>query len=265
MNSKRDYKDSVNIAAVERALKVMEIISHEGREMGINEIADKMGNYPSTIYRVITTLMSRGYIYQNPENSRYGIGYKIYMLGKNVQKNSSLIRIAKPYADALAAEFQENVNVAIRYDDKSYPERYSAITIYQSKGGKRALSVSESIGQPYACYSSSIGKVLLAFSEDLDENLLKKEKLKRYTPNTITDMEEFIKELKRIKKQGYAFDDQEQEPGLYCVGCPVLNHVGVAVMALSVSGYEGNIRKIGPKKIADRLKEVCKEISQFFQ
>lgn len=259
MAKKSEYKDSVNIAAVERTLKLMETICYEDREMGIKEIAEKMGEYPSTIYRVISTLMNHGYLYQNPDNSKYGLGYKVYLLGKNVEKNSSLIRIAKPYAEALAQRFRECVNVGVR--DDSRMDDYFAITIYQERGGKRQLSISESIAEPYRCYYSSIGKVLLAYSDDLSYEVIKRHRFVQYTPYTITDPEAFRKELRDIREKGYAVDDMEQEMGLCCVGCPVLNSEGNAVMALSISGYEGNIKAIGYEVIADELKKACNEMS----
>lgn len=259
MAKKSEYKESVNIAAVERALRVMETIRHEGREMGIKEIADKIGEYPSTIYRVISTLMNHGYLYQNPETSRYGLGFKVYMMGTNLEKNSSLIRIARSYAEEIAARYHECVNVGVR--DESRTDGYYAMTIHQVRGSKRSLSVTESVGETYPCYYSSIGKALLAFSEDLDYPTLRRSELKQYTPYTITDGDKLIREIETIRKQGYAIDDQEQELGLCCVGCPVLNSDGIAVMAISVSGFEGNIKAIGYDVLAEDLKKACNEMS----
>lgn len=260
MAKKSEYKDSVNIAAVERTLKLMETICYEDREMGIKEIAQKMGEYPSTIYRVISTLMNHGYLYQNPDNSKYGLGYKVYLLGKNVEQNSSLIRIAKPYAEELAGRFRECVNVAVR--DDSRIDDYYAITIHQEKGGKRQLMISESISEPYRCYYSSVGKALLAYSDDLSPEVVRRHKFVQYTPYTITDPAAFMEELRKIREQGYAIDEMEQEMGLCCVGCPVLNSEGIAVMALSISGYEGNIKALGYETIADELKKACNEMSR---
>lgn len=259
MSKKSEYKESVNITAVDRALRIMETICYEDREMGINEIASLMGEYPSTVYRVIATLMNRGYLYQNPDNSKYGPGYKVFMLSNNVEKNSSLIRIAKPYAEALASEFRESVNVAVR--DESREDGYYAVTIYQVRGGRRNLGVSETVGQSYECFYSGVGKALLAFSEDLDYEIIRRSRFGKYTPYTISDSESMIAELEKVRREGYAVDNQEQEMGLCCVGCPVLSRKGIAVMAFSISGYEGNIRELGTERIAERLREVCSEMS----
>lgn len=255
------YKESVNITAVERSLMVMETIYHEGREMGIKEIAQKMDEHQSTIYRAASTLVSTGYLYQNDDNGKYGLGYKNYMLGKRVEKESSLIRIAKPYADEIANEFKENVNVAIR--DRTRPDGYYAITIYQAHGNRtRTLSVQESIGVTYECYSCSVGKVLMAFSDDLNPSDIRNLKLTAYTPYTISDPAKFEEEIERIRINGYGLDNQERELGLYCVSCPVLDHEGRAIMALSVSGYDNSVRSHGIENIVTSLKKACNEMSK---
>lgn len=53
--------------------------------------------------------------------------------------------------------------------------------------------------------------------------------------------------MHKIQKLGYAIDDEENEEGLYCIACPVLNRKGIAVMALSVSGFIGHVRELGEK------------------
>lgn len=259
MKEKSAYNESVNIVAVERALKIMEVIYHEGKEMGIKDIARKMDEHQSTIYRAITTLTHAGYLYQNDDNGKYGLGYKNYMLGKRVEKESSLIRIAKPYAEDLADKYKENVNVAIR--DVTRKDGYYAITIFQANGNRnRTLSVSESIGVSYECYNCSVGKVLMAFSEDLNFSIIKNIKFIPYTEYTIVEPEAFQKEIEDIRKKGYGLDNQERELGLYCVACPVLDKEGTAVMALSVSGYENSVRSHGIENIVKDLKDACNKM-----
>lgn len=68
--------------------------------------------------------------------------------------------------------------------------------------------------------------------------------------------------MHKIQKLGYAIDDEENEEGLYCIACPVLNRKGIAVMALSVSGFIGHVRELGEKNVIKRLQKSCFEISQ---
>lgn len=253
-------KKPERINAVDRALKVMECLGRAKQPMGVNEIASKLGEHQSTTHRVLSTLKDRGYVYQDESSQKYGLSYKVYVLGKSVEKNSTLIQIAKPYAKSISQEFQETVNVATR--DNSIFDGYWAMTVFQEKYGNRGLSTTESVGKPYECASSAVGKVLLAFSKDCNEGVLRRMNLKKYTENTIVDNDAFIEEMQRIRAQGYAVDNEENERGLFCVAAPILNADGDAIMAFSVSGYKGHILELGIERIVKALKESCLEISR---
>ena len=262
----RETKDSkerrsTNIIAVDRAIDVLELLYREDRPMGVNEMAAVMGEHQSTIHRVLNTLKDRGYVYQNTETSKYDLSYKLFMLGKRVETRSALINIVKPYAQKIARQFKETVNVAVR--DMSRTDSYYALTIWQERGGNRSLSVTESVvGQTYECFYSGLGKALLAHSEDYDPVKMRSIEIKCFSPNSITDNEAFMREIEKIREQGYAIDNEENELGLYCVACPVLNRNGQAVLAISVSGYKGHVAELGVENIYKTLREACDEISK---
>ncbi len=261
----RETKDSkkrrsTNITAVDRAIDVMELLYKEDRPMGVNEMAAIMGEHQSTIHRVLNTLKDRGYVYQNAESSKYDLSYKLFMLGKRVEIRSALINMVKPYAQKIARQYKETVNVGVR--DMSRTDSYYALTIWQERGGSRSLSVTESVGQTYECFYSGIGKALLAHSEDYDPVKMRSIELKGSSPNSITDNEAFMREIEKIREQGYAIDDEENEMGLYCVACPILNSKRQAVLAISVSGYKGHVAELGVENIYKTLREACDEISK---
>ncbi len=261
----REIKDSkkrrsTNITAVDRAIDVMELLYKEDRPMGVNEMAAIMGEHQSTIHRVLNTLKDRGYVYQNAESSKYDLSYKLFMLGKRVEIRSALINMVKPYAQKIARQYKETVNVGVR--DMSRTDSYYALTIWQERGGSRSLSVTESVGQTYECFYSGIGKALLAHSEDYDPVKMRSIELKGSSPNSITDNEAFMREIEKIREQGYAIDDEENEMGLYCVACPILNSKRQAVLAISVSGYKGHVAELGVENIYKTLREACDEISK---
>lgn len=263
MQKPTSEKKSTSIAAVDRALNIMELLCQEKRPMGVNEIAALLGEYQSTTHRAVTTLKERGYLFQDPGSAKYGLGYKVYMLGKSVEESSSLLQLAKPHAVRIAAEMRETVNVGIRVtNDMASENGYHAITLLQERGGDRTLCSTESLGKPYPCYYSGIGKVLMAFSADYDENIIRRFQFVRHTKKTIADPEAFIAEMHKIWKVGYAIDNEENEDGLYCIACPVLDGKGNAVMALSVSGFVGHVRELGEKTVVACLQRACREISQ---
>ena len=245
MSVPQKTKNQVTVTAIERALKIMEILQKENREMGVNEIAEMLGEYQSTVYRAIYTLESRGYVCQNSHSNKYALGLKLYLMGKTVAKKSVMLNMVEPYVRSIAEEFNETVNVAIPDETK---EGFWATTIYQVKSHNRVLSPTETVGQ--------------SFSERATWEMVQKMQFHPYTPNTIADAQMLWKELDEIRRCGYAVDNEEQELGLFCVGCPVLDVHNQAIMGISVSGFVGNMKAIGVDRITKRLKQVCGELSR---
>ena len=109
-----------------------------------------------------------------------------------------------------------------------------------------------------------MGKCLLAFGDKVDLSLYEGKVLTRYTPNTITSLDELKEELVKVKRRGYAMDHEEQELGLTCIGAPILDQNMKAVAAISLSGPTSRITS---SDIEDRIEAVCniaKEISNNF-
>ena len=111
------------------------------------------------------------------------------------------------------------------------------------------------------CYCSSVGKCLLAFSAGISERQFKNYTFVRYTANTITDQPTLLAELRKVREQGYALDNEEQEIGLTCVGVPILNKRGEAVAAMSISGPTQRLQNHDVALIVQQLKQTSAEIS----
>lgn len=253
-------KESTTIIAVERALNIIELLSKEKRPMGITEIASALGEYQSTMYRIVSTLETRGYIYQDKSTSKYSLGMKLFTIGVGINHNRELVRTIRPYVVEIANEFGETVNVAVR--DYSHTDSYYCAVIYQEKNNERVLGSTEALGGITECYYSSLGKSLIAFAPDFSEERILSADLKKYTEKSIMDPRVFLDSIKKIQNDGYALDDQEVENGLFCVSCPVLNNDGTADIAISVSGFIDNMKKTGIAKIIIKLKEITQQIEK---
>jgi IclR family acetate operon transcriptional repressor len=98
------------------------------------------------------------------------------------------------------------------------------------------LGMSSHIGSRSPMYCTSLGKAILAFSgPDLIDSVLS-EDLKARTAHTKTSSSALRAELVNIRLRGFAIDDEENEPGIRCVGAPVLDYSGKAIGAISISG-----------------------------
>lgn len=101
------------LQSVERAFSVIELLDVYG-ELGVTEIGKRLSLDKSTVFRVLTTLRSLGYIVQNPSSSKYYNSYKLFEIGTSVARRTGLPKLAHPYMLELSQLTGEAVNLAIR-------------------------------------------------------------------------------------------------------------------------------------------------------
>ena len=129
----------------------------------------------------------------------------------------------------LAAEYQETLHLAILDDTQA---------VYVDKlEGRQAVRVElTSLGARLYAHCSALGKVLLAHKEEGEvKRIIQIAGLPRFTENTITDEEDLLQNLIKIRKQGYAYDLEEILPDLCCVAAPIYDHTGNVTAAISMS------------------------------
>lgn len=250
---------SETIVSVDRALDVLILLYKNGEGMGVSEIGRELDLHKSTVHRTLATLENKGFVYQNKENGKYWLGLKIYAMGLLVGEKLSLNDIIKPYAKKLFAEFHEVVNVSIL--DKDVKKGYKSVIILKESENNKVLSVNPNVGSSSDVHSSSVGKCLLAFKDDVDIERFSSIHLNKYTDNTIVNYDELVKELSDIREKGYSVDNEEQEIGLFCIGAPIMDKKGNAVAAISISGPTARMKDDNLDKKISRLIEVANEIS----
>ncbi len=110
-------------------------------------------------------------------------------------------------------------------------------------------------------YATALGKAMLAFlPPDEQESYFRQITFTPYTSHTICDLDKLKKELAKIKKQGYAVDNEELAMDLYCIGAPIFDFNGYPSYAMSVSGPVRRIK--GLKEIPKSLMECAEKLSR---
>ena len=247
---------SIIINSVDRSLQILEYLFAADEPVALTRISKDLGIYKSTVYRTLATLQNRGYVTQDPETDKYELGFKIHVLGSRMKGESALAMLVEPYIQELGERFHESVNVSKLSTDAN--GLYVAIVI-ANHVGNYSLSSFVELGTLSDCYSSSVGKSLLAFTEGINLHVYDKYPMEAHTKNTITDIRKLRAELDKVRQQGYAVDDEEAEPGLYCVGVPILKN-GEAVAAISLTGPKSRMLENLDERI-EALKEASEAIS----
>jgi DNA-binding IclR family transcriptional regulator len=209
-----------------------------------------------TIHRILSSLSYFGYIRQDAVTKNYSLGLKLIELGSLLFGQLDLRRVAEPILRELAETTGETAYMVVL--DGSEVVYIEKIESLQLTGG---LKMASKVGSRNPLHSCAVGKTLLSFfpEQELDR-LIRKKGLPRRTGNTITNPERLKAQLRVVRAQGYAVDDEENEEGIRCLAAPVFDEKGRPVAAISVSGPAVRVTK---KIIQDVFrKEVMKAASE---
>ena len=241
----RGVSPRYRIQAIERAVSILNAFSPEDPELGVTELAERLGLHKSTVHRFMVNLDAAGLVERNPRTGRYRLGLRIFELGGLVMQQMNLWDEALPFLEGLVHDTGETGHLAVLDGGEAiYIERVEA---------RRALRVPSAIGRGYPAHATNLGKVLLAdLPRERVEEIVAERGLAAYTPNTITDLAQLEGELDRIRALGYAVDNEEYDEGLRCIGAPVRDHSGHVVAAL---GIGGPVTRITPDRV-DELAEL---------
>ncbi len=241
------------LQSVDHALAVLESFDAGNPELGVTALSGRLKLAKSTVYRLLTTLCARGYVYQNPATGKYRLGLKAFEVGSLAVSQLTVREVAVPFLEKLRDATKETVHLGVRdgdsviYIDKI--ETLHSIRMY-SRIGRRA---------PLHC--TALGKVLLAFAPPAEAARLVPRGLKRYTPNSIIDPEVLGKELDLVRERGYALDDEEFEEGLKCVAAPLWDYTGAVVASAGIAGPHIRITSDRLPDLIAVVRETAAEIS----
>lgn len=219
------------VRAVDRTVELLyALVEDDGRAKTLGEVANTAGMPESSALRYLATLAALGMVEHegNGADSRYRLGLGLYSLAQAALGNLDVRALALPFMQQLVERYQETVNLAVF--------RQRRLVIIEALEGPRSVRQGARVGERDRLRSSALGKAILASRPD-DEALafLRWERLERLTERTIITDKAMLSELKLIRKQGYAIDDEESEVGLRCVGVAIPYQRGQD-FALSISG-----------------------------
>jgi DNA-binding IclR family transcriptional regulator len=115
--------------------------------------------------------------------------------------------------------------------------RQNSVVCLDVEESNQAVKVTNHIGLRLPIHCTAIGKAQIAYSTEEElEKLGILDNMERFTPNTIVNKIEFIKEIKEVARRGYALDNEEYNPGVKCVAVPIRDYTGRVVGGISVPG-----------------------------
>ena len=249
-----EAKPKENVKALEKALIILDMIKDSDIPLGVNEISRQCSINLTTTFRILQTLKSLGWVYQDEED-KYIIGLKVSFVTEKNNFYLALKEIAYYTMARLSTMVSQAMNLIVRENEK-------CIILQQSRTEKIVDYVPPK-GTILPLHASAGGKVLLSELPDflLDE-ILDRTDFRPLTKFTITRRSVFIDELEKVRQNGYAIDSHESQEEGSCIAVPIRSKDGEIIASLSFSGFIG---KMTETEISDRyqlLKDASIEISE---
>src|ERR1700730_14945706 len=215
-------------AAVERALAMLEHVAQASEGLSNAEISRKLNIPKSSASYILRTLETQGYLTRDGESGKYRVGLKILSLSRG-----ALGGLDGP--DAV-------------YIEKVEPEGFIRMDIW--------------VGRRMRVHATSVGKALVAYiPQEQLEQILRKSGMEKRTPKTITILPRLLKELEKVRAQGYAVDDEENNLGARCLGAPIFEEHGSIEASLDLSGTTQQVSPQTMPRILEALKDAARHIS----
>ncbi len=216
------------VQSVQRTLDLMEALSAAQGEVSITQLASRTGLHVSTVHRLLSTLVHRGYVRQNPETSRYYLGSKLGLLAEGAPRYADLRFHSRPILTWLTDLTNETSNLVVIED-------VAAVYIEQVQCKQRVRLFNE-IGSRVPLQCTAAGKILLAcMPRERRDPIVERLEFKSYTPRSLASRSALLGALDLVRRNGYALDEEEFEAGVRCVAVPVLDANGNGVASVSVS------------------------------
>ena len=219
---------AMKLTSLDKSLQVIEVLSKNPQGLSLLGMSNILGFPKSTIHHILSTFLPYDYVAQNGETRKYHLGFKFLSLSKVILDTIDVRKIANKYLRQVHEECNETTHLAILRDGK---------VIYIDKIEKPGgLSLATYTGFATEPHAAAGGKILLSeLSPREIREIYHSGPLKVYGKNTITRMDQLLKELEQVRKQGYAIDDEEYYEGVRCVAAPV-RAGGKIVAAIIITG-----------------------------
>jgi DNA-binding IclR family transcriptional regulator len=247
--------DRVLLQVLVKGLAVFGLFDSLRPEWTIEEITDELGLPRMTVYRVVKTLESEGYLVADPATYRYHLGPAILAATHvSFERWGELARLARPYLEDLASATRETVTLAIEVDGVAV----EIDSIHTPRPFRRQLAPGRVVGYE----ASAHGKVFLAYMSPPERERVLAAPFHPPTSRT-AGFEALSLQLDKIREEGVAYDFEERDLGTCAVAAPVRDQLGDVVASIGVLAPPGRFGLEQQRLHTEAVKSAAASLSAF--
>ncbi len=239
--------------SVKKAFQLLALISDADQGLGISELAKRMGISKGTVHGITAALEEMGVIDRDPITKRYSLGYTMVELGRKGLSRIPLREAARRHIEVLMEETGETIFLGIRKDDY--------ILILDVVESNKDLKITSPSGTKIPLSAGATGKLFLAYMEERNSlRYLEASGLPKYTKNSVTDLEEYLQEIKEVRERGFATDDEEYLQGVRAVAALIKTEAPI-LAAIWVVGFSSSLTNEKMTYVVERALAAATAIS----
>ena len=215
------------IQSIERAAAILRLLSGRSLRLGVAELACELSLPKGTVYGILKTLREVGFVEQDKDSGKYKLGPALLHMGSSYLDGHELRARALNWADGLATRSGESVRIGTLHENRVLIVHH----VFRPDDTRQALEV----GSLLPTHATALGKALLA-KHDYIAATNGNGALAAYTPDTVTDVSRFRRELEETAERGWASDIGELLHGSASIAAPIEDRRQVTVGAIGIAG-----------------------------
>ena len=233
-------KETYSIQSVENALNVLEALCEDDDEVRISRLSEKLGMNKTSVFRLLATFESRGYVEREELSGKYRLGIAAYEMGQKFLSRMGLLKKARPVMERLVRETSEAVYLAVRRDDD--------LLFLDAVDTPLQVKIVSLVGKRYPLPLSVAGRVLLAGAQ--------------HSESLVESLPEMDPALHEILEQGFGIDHDSLGEGVTCLAVPLIDLHDTTVAALAMIGPDFRMQPpLLESELLPRLKDAGQIIS----
>jgi IclR family transcriptional regulator, KDG regulon repressor len=227
-----------------KGLQLLEVLARSREAQGVSDLAEQLSLGKSNVHRLLQALVELGYVNKDESTSQYQVSLKLWELGAAVEAGLNIKAAAGEAMKRLLARTRETVHLSVLDGEE-------VVYVHKLDSPEPVRAYSE-VGGRAPAYCVATGKAMLALQPEQVLAAVTSH-LRAHTPRTITDPDEYLREMERVRTNGYAVNRGEWRESVWGVAAPICSAKGTVLGAIGVSGPSARIKPAQIRTLADEV------------
>lgn len=239
---------------VGKAFQILRLIARKPDGIKLSQLARESGYGKSTVSGIAAALEEVGAVFRDPRSKAFTLGVTLFELGRSAYARIDLKAAARPFLEDLMNQTRESVFLGVHNIDR--------VTILDIVESNQDLKITSPVGTTIPILAGATGKVFMAaMTEEQVSRIVQEKGLPRFTERSIVEPARYLQELRRVRKNGFATDDEEYISGVRAVAAPIKSD-GRPSSAIWVVGFRPSMSDDKMTQLIGRTKAAAEAISR---